>query len=193
MSEILKTLGGNTGDDDEIELATSGLEIPMDGGTLIRSLLSCFWALIVCIQKSPGTKLYLRECCAKAIMHFIEHADHKDSVPKAKGCTPKYSAWVFSDNDWNMMEIIRDALKVAGHAQQSFSQTSKASSAPYLLSVYEGLITTWEGMRKNPKYSYIYDALDAGIAIMRKYYDETEVSPLAILEEISRCPTGLTP
>jgi hypothetical protein len=36
-------------------------------------------------------------------MHFIEHADHKDSVPKAKGRTPKYSAWVFSNNDWNMI------------------------------------------------------------------------------------------
>ncbi|KAF8336989.1 uncharacterized protein EI90DRAFT_3013955 [Cantharellus anzutake] len=146
---LRKTLGGNTGDDDEIELATSGLEIPMDGGTLIGPLLSRIRALIVHIRKLPGTKLYLRECCAKAIMHFIEHADRKDSVPKAKGRTPKYSAWVFSDNDWNMMEIIRDVLKqllVAGHAQQSFSGTSKASSAPYLLSVYEGLITTWEGM-----------------------------------------------
>ncbi|KAF8325888.1 uncharacterized protein EI90DRAFT_3018937 [Cantharellus anzutake] len=119
-----------------------------------------------------------------AIMHFIEHADRKDSVPKAKGHTPKYSAWVFSDNDWNMMEIIRDALKVAGHAQQSFSRTSKASSAPYSLSVYEGLITTWEGMRKNPKYTYIYDALDAGIAIMGKYYDETDMSPLAVLSTV---------
>ncbi|KAF8344050.1 uncharacterized protein EI90DRAFT_3010868 [Cantharellus anzutake] len=124
MSEILKTLGGNTGDDDEIELATSGLEIPMDGGTLIGPLLSRIRALIVRIRKSPGAKLYLRECCAKvsikplelmmygntrwgswlillnrfielwpAIMHFIEHADRKDSVPKAKGRTPKYSAW----------------------------------------------------------------------------------------------------
>ena len=45
-------------------------------------------------------------------MHFLEHADRKDSIPKAKGCTPKYSTWVFSDNDWNTMEIIVDVLKV---------------------------------------------------------------------------------
>jgi len=30
----------------------------------------------------------------------------------AKGCTLKYSAWVFSDNDWNVMAIVVKALKV---------------------------------------------------------------------------------
>ena len=45
-------------------------------------------------------------------MHFIQHADRKDSVPKAKGRTPKYSAWTFSDNDWDTMAIIVKALKV---------------------------------------------------------------------------------
>jgi hypothetical protein len=48
-------------------------------------------------------------------MHFIEHADRKDSMPKAKGRTPKYSAWEFSDSDWNMIEVIIDALKVCSH------------------------------------------------------------------------------
>jgi hypothetical protein len=36
-------------------------------------------------------------------------------------------------------------------------------------------------MRKQLKYANIYDALNAGIALMGKYYDETDVSPLAIL------------
>src|SRR5260221_2968485 len=47
-----------------------------------------------------------------AISHFLEHADHKDSIPKAKGRTPKYSAWTFSDDDWKAMGLIVDALKV---------------------------------------------------------------------------------
>jgi hypothetical protein len=47
--------------------------------------------------------------------------------------------------------------------------------------VYEGLITSREGMQKKAKYTDICDALDAGIALLGKYYDETDVSPLVVL------------
>jgi len=53
-----------------------------------------------------------------------------------------------------------------------------------LLSVYEGLITNWELMKKDPAYSSVQGALDAGIALLGKYYDETDKSPLAVLSTV---------
>ena len=48
----------------------------------------------------------------QAITHFIKHVDHKESVPKAMGHTPKYSTWVFSNDDWNTIAIVIKVLKV---------------------------------------------------------------------------------
>ena len=49
---------------------------------------------------------------SQAVTHFLEHADRKDYVPKSKGHTPKYSAWVFSNEDWRAMGLVVDVLKV---------------------------------------------------------------------------------
>jgi len=57
----------------------------------------------------------------------------------------------------------------------------KTPDAPCLLSVYEGLITNWEAMKEDKAYSSICGALDAGIALLGKYYDVTDKSPLVIL------------
>ena len=65
--------------------------------------------------------------------------------------------------------------------QQSFSGTRKVPGAPCLLSVYKGLIMNWESMKMDPTYSSVQGALDTGIALLGKYYDETDKSPLAVL------------
>ena len=71
--------------------------------------------------------------------------------------------------------------------QQSFSGSLKVPSIPCLLSIYEGLITNWEEKKKNSVYSSIHQALDAGIALLGKYYSATDESPLAVLS------TGISP
>ena len=50
-----------------------------------------------------------------------------------------------------------------------------------MLSVYEGLIMNWESMKMDPTYSSVQGALDTGIVLLGKYYDETDKSPLAVL------------
>jgi len=55
---------------------------------------------------------------------------------------------------------------------------------PRLLSVYEGLITNWEGMKKDSAYSSVHSALGTGIALLSKYYDATDESPLAVLSTV---------
>jgi hypothetical protein len=42
-------------------------------------------------------------------------------------------------------------------------------------------------MRKKVQYTHIYNAIDAGIALLGKYYDETDVSPLAVLSTGMPC------
>ena len=76
---------------------------------------------------------------------------------------------------------------MAGYAQQSFLGSLKVPSIPCLLSIYEGLITNWEEKKKNNAYSSIHQALDAGIALLGKYYSATDESPLAVLS------TGISP
>jgi hypothetical protein len=44
---LVETRNGDTGNNDEIDLSASGLEVPMSGGPLIGPLLSHFRALIV--------------------------------------------------------------------------------------------------------------------------------------------------
>jgi hypothetical protein len=122
---FVETLSGNTGDDDEIELATSGLEIPMDGGTLIRPLLSRIRALIVRvsydstvaisqsdiqlqqIRKSPGAKLYLRECCAKVSIKPLELVMYGNT---------RWGSWLILLNRFIELQPVRHYLKLSSYS-----------------------------------------------------------------------------
>ena len=64
-------------------------------------------AVLPCFKSIPGLMH------SQAVTHFLEHTYHKDSVPRSKGhSTPKYSAWVFSNEDWRAMGLVVDVLKV---------------------------------------------------------------------------------
>ena len=42
-------------------------------------------------------------------------------------------------------------------------------------------MNSWEAMRKDSAYSSVHNALDAGIALLGKYYDMTDELPLSVL------------
>ena len=64
--------------------------------------------------------------------------------------------------------------------QQTFPGSLKVPSVPHLLSIYKTLITNWEDMRNESAYSSIYGALDAGVTLLGKYYDQTDESALSV-------------
>jgi len=65
--------------------------------------------------------------------------------------------------------------------QQSFSGPLKAPGTPHLLSVFKNLINNWEDKKEDPTYFSVKGALIAGIALLGKYYNATDESPLTVL------------
>ena len=48
----------------------------------------------------------------QAITRFMNTADHEDSVPKVEVQQPKYSSYQLNEDEWEVIKIIYEVLKV---------------------------------------------------------------------------------
>ena len=46
------------------------------------------------------------------IIRFVNTADHEDSVPRVEAKKPKYVSYQLDDEEWDMIKIIYEVLKV---------------------------------------------------------------------------------
>lgn len=108
--------------------------------------------------------LKVRRACNK----FTLLADDDERVPNLK--PPKtYSVFKLTDGEWQLLELIRDALQEPAAACQTFSHSSRPT-VYRAFPVIEFMQTKWEQMAANPKYAIISQALNAGLDNLRKWY-----------------------
>jgi hypothetical protein len=59
-----------------------------------------------------GTTQPFKLLYIQAITKFIKYADIEETVPNVKGKSPKYSAYAFTDNEWDALGLTLEVLNV---------------------------------------------------------------------------------
>lgn len=119
----------------------------------------------------------------KAVDKFCLLADASSKVPKLK--RKKYSDFKISLDEWEMLSLIHEVLKVPSYlsykfdvsyilqetreAQSSFSSQG-TPTAWKTIPILELLQDHWETFAALPKFRRLRNAIEKGLAKLRKYY-----------------------
>ena len=119
----------------------------------------------------------------QAVNKFCLVADNTSKVPKLRG-SRKYADYAISEEEWKMLELIHEVLKVKSFqvflfilmiyqeprdAQASFSSESQPTvwrTIPTL----EALQDRWETFASMPKFYKLKNSIEKGLEKMKKYY-----------------------
>lgn len=108
--------------------------------------------------------LDVRQACHK----FTLLADDDARVPNLKALK-SYAMFKLTDQEWQLLELIRNVLKEPASSCQTFSQATRPT-VYRAFPVIEFMQQRWEAMTKEPKYASVADALEAGLHNLRKWY-----------------------
>ncbi|KAF5331561.1 hypothetical protein D9611_007605 [Ephemerocybe angulata] len=111
-----------------------------------------------------------------AIDRFCVTADYKTSIPPLRN-GKTWNAYRMKPEEWTIIHLSHRVLKVAANMHSQLS----ADRTPTLQRVYpvlESLMSQWETMAKDPEFSPIKEAIEAGLANLVKWYKSTDNTAL---------------
>jgi len=121
-------------------------------------------------------------------------------VPRVEARQPKYLSYQLDDEEWKMITIIYEVLKVRvfltqlkGRQSDTVTQDAALVNEHFsshieptvwnVLPIFEQLIETWRAKALDPRFSPIKDAILASVKKASDYYNRTDLSPTYITSQ----------
>jgi hypothetical protein len=122
-------------------------------------------------------------------------------VPNVKGNSPKYSAYAFTDDEWDTLALALEVLAVCNILLRMYSAlilikahtlqeaalvqdefASEMEPTMYrMISSFDFFCSRWEGFAAAPKFAQIKEAIQCGIDLLVKYYCLSDRSVASIV------------
>jgi hypothetical protein len=107
----------------------------------------------------------------QAVNRFVQLADDSDKVPDLQG--KSYADFHLNRKEWERLELMHEVLQEPANAQQSFS-SSKDPTVWRTIPVLEFMQEAWENMAVHKKFEDVQEAIEAGLANIRKWYRKVD-------------------